>query len=116
MPKIISYTPSWLSRPSPGFQVFNTAQSPSAVQSEQKSFPGDNYYGPTRTIARRGTEIFLAVGKKLRWADLTLLKDGYEEQLRTPSKKPKSNSDATHRKEEDEGPEDASYRVLSDYW
>ena len=112
MPKIISYTPGWLSRPSPGFQVFNRAQSQTALQRERQSYPGDDYYGPTRIIARRGTEVFLAVGTQLRWADLTLLKDGYEEQLRTPSKKPKSTSDASRAREEEDGPEDASYRVL----
>lgn len=37
------------------------------------------YRGPKRTMARRGTELFVAVGKQLRWSDLRMLKDDYEE-------------------------------------
>lgn len=35
-------------------------------------------YGPRRTIARRGTEVFIAVGKEIRWADLVYLKEAWE--------------------------------------
>lgn len=114
MPKIISYTPGWLSRPSPGFQLFNTAQSTSSAQAGRKGsyeYSDSDYLRPNRNIAQRGTEVFLAAGKHVRWADLVLLKDGYEEQLRTPSKKPRSTTDASKSKQEDDGPEDASYRV-----
>lgn len=33
--------------------------------------------GPRRTIAKRGSEIFVAVGKEIRWADLVYQKDTY---------------------------------------
>ena len=120
MPKIKSYTPGWLSRPSPGFQVFNAAPSPSASTQSVRhgSLPyqngdanGDDHAGPNRTIARRGTEAFVVVENQIRWTDLTLLKDGFEEQLQTPSRKPKPTTDAIEKSREDQGPEDGSYRV-----
>src|SRR5438045_5155918 len=40
--------------------------------------------GPRRTIAHRGTEIFVAVGKEIRWADLARLKDASSLQERRP--------------------------------
>ena len=89
MPKILSYTPAWLSRPSPGFNLFvsdgkklsddidghTLKNSTNGVRrrSEDKS-------RPHRTIARRGTEIFIAVGNTIRWADLCMLKDDWESQ------------------------------------
>ena len=117
MPKIISYTPGWLSRPSPGFQTFNTANSTSSSASKGSSqrcsedLGNGDYAGQNRTLAQRGTEVYLAVGKQIRWTDLVSLKEEYEEQLQTPSRKPRSTSDADQRREEVDGPEDGSYRV-----
>lgn len=37
--------------------------------------------GPKRTIARRGAEVFVAVGKEIRWADLVYVKELYEVKL-----------------------------------
>ena len=34
--------------------------------------------GPRRTIARRGTEVFVANGREIRWADLVTMKDNWE--------------------------------------
>lgn len=88
MPKVISYTPSWLSRPSPGFRVFSSSQdvspSPKAIEKSSKLSANskgtkDDYLGPKRTIARRGTEIFVVVGNQIRWSDLCMLKDDWEE-------------------------------------
>ncbi len=67
--------------------------------------------GPTRTMARRGTEIFVVVGKHIRWTDLVSLKDGYEDHSQTPSRKPRSTSEGKQSKNEYDGPEDGSYRV-----
>ena len=67
--------------------------------------------GPNRTIARRGTEIFVAAGKQIRWTDLVSLKDDFEGQLQTPSKKPKTAGGVGRSREAEEGPEDGSYRV-----
>ena len=35
--------------------------------------------GPRRTIAHRGTEVFIAVGREIRWADLVYLKEAWED-------------------------------------
>lgn len=67
MPKVLSRTPAWLSRPKPGFELFQPKQTDTKTQQK--------YEGPRRTIAHRGSEVFVAVGKELRWADLSLLKD-----------------------------------------
>ena len=88
MPKVISYTPSWLSRPSPGFQLFAQSSRPnsrgvkeqvSKVQENGKA-NGKEYIGPTRTIATRGTEVFVVVDNEIRWSDLCMLRDHWEEQ------------------------------------
>lgn len=85
MPKVIGYTPPWLSRPSPGAGIFSDAapQSPSS-QSKRSSYltapPSSNdYQGPRRLVATRGTEIFTVVGNKIRWADLVSVRDDWED-------------------------------------
>ena len=119
MPKIISHTPPWLSRPSPGFQLFDTSTStrtltqPTRKGSTQRE-DGASYEGPIKTIARRKTEIFLVAGKDIRWSDLSILKGEYEELQATPSKKPKTTPDGEkehNQRKEDDGPEDGSYTV-----
>lgn len=87
MPKILSYTPPWLSRPSPGAQIFSDAANTSSshtsgiLKRSDAALNGHNnassYKGPHRTIAQRGTEIFVAVGNHIRWADLRRLKDDW---------------------------------------
>lgn len=62
-------------------------------------------------MAQRGTEIFVVVGKHIRWTDLASLKDDYEEQSQTPSKNPRPNQRERRARYEDDGPEDGSYRV-----
>lgn len=122
MPKIISYTPKWLSRPSPGFELFNTgktseesttqaARKVSIQQNGNGSGSGSDYVGPNKTIARRGTEIFVIAGKHIRWSDLCMLKDDYEELEVTPTKRPRSSGAGEKPLGEDDGPEDLSYRV-----
>jgi hypothetical protein len=65
MPRILSYTPDWLSRPKPAFNLFQSKQPESKQRVE----------GARRTVANRGTEVFVAVGKELRWSDLDILRD-----------------------------------------
>ncbi|KAL9011142.1 MAG: hypothetical protein Q9173_003983 [Seirophora scorigena] len=85
MPRILSYTPSWLSRPSDGYDVFASAQktpSPAApngtkVQTNGHQ-DGEGYRGPHRTIAYRGTEVFVVVDNQIRWSDLSMLKENWE--------------------------------------
>jgi nucleoporin NUP82 len=90
MPRILSYTPSWLTRPSPGFQIFEgTPKIPTTAGARNtSSLPS----GPLRTIACRGTQIFVAIGKEIRWSDLVLLKD-YETERAARSRKETPLSD-----------------------
>lgn len=124
MPKVLAYTPEWLSRNNPGFQLFNTAQPTQAqtqaqtqsrrrgsIQLENGNGSNSDYVGPDKTVARRGTEIFTVVGKHIRWADLSMLKENFEEQKATPSKAPKSAGPRSNAQVEKDGPEDGSYRV-----
>ncbi|PQE34114.1 nuclear pore complex An-Nup82 protein [Rutstroemia sp. NJR-2017a WRK4] len=80
-PRVIGYTPAWLSKPNPGHEIFT------AGPTSGQTAPGNGLsyndkrtakLGPRRTIARRGTEIFIAVGKEIRWADLVYLKESWE--------------------------------------
>ena len=109
MPKILAYTPEWLSRNNPGFQVFSNSQ-PRQAQAQANDNSND-YVGPKKTIARRGAEIFTVVEKQIRWADLSILKENFEEQKATPTKAPKSTGPRTNLQIEKDGPEDGSYRV-----
>ena len=109
MPKVLAYTPEWLSRNNPGFQVFNNPQ-PRQAQAQANDITND-YVGPNRSIARRGAEIFTVVGKQIRWADLSILKENFEEQRATPTKAPKSTGSGTNLQIEKDAPEDGSYRV-----
>ena len=120
MPKVLAYTPEWLSRNNPGFQLFNNAQPTQthtqgrqrgSVQLENGNGSSGDYEGPNRTIARRGAEVFAVVGKHIRWADLSMLKDNLEEQKATPTKPPKSTGPRTKTQVEKDGPEDGSYKV-----
>ncbi len=81
MPKVISYTPAWLSKPNPGHEIF-TAKAASAQNASSNGSSSSNKRtgkpGPRRTIARRGTEVFIAVGKEIRWADLVYLQEAWE--------------------------------------
>lgn len=120
MPKVLAYTPEWLTRNNPGFQLFNDAQPTQSqaqarhrgpVEPENGSDSSSDYVGPNKTIARRGAEIFTVVRKHIRWADLSMLKENFEEQKATPTKAPKSTGPRTDAQVEKDGPEDGSYRV-----
>ncbi|CAO2652111.1 Nn.00g003940.m01.CDS01 [Neocucurbitaria sp. VM-36] len=78
MPKVLSYTPDWLSRPNPGYHLFSPKQSNGNGAAARKRDAG-----PRKTIATRGSEIFVAAGNELRWADLVNLKEGTEPAYRT---------------------------------
>ena len=91
MPATLARTPEWLSRPNPGYNIFvesepeasATTNPPTANSSRKRAAKP----GPRRTIARRGTEIFTAVGKEIRWADLVYLKEAWEETSTKPKGK-----------------------------
>ncbi|KAI5868077.1 hypothetical protein GGS23DRAFT_10174 [Durotheca rogersii] len=78
MPKIKSYTPAWLLPPSPGHDLFSPDQA-DAHNGFPHAFKTTPQSGPRRTIARRGTEVFIAVGKEIRWVDLVYIKERWEE-------------------------------------
>lgn len=87
MPKVISHTPPWLCRPSPGAAFFTgkSAGKPAAQEP-----PADDYVGPQRTLARRGTEIFAVVDNQIRWADLSTLKENWHTGLQSKKKSAKA--------------------------
>lgn len=77
MPRVLSYTPEWLSRPSPGYNLFAPRIAPGALLT-----PPENL-GPRKTIATRNSEVFVAVGHEIRWADLAKLKEDPQSSHRT---------------------------------
>lgn len=112
MPKVIGYTPPWLSRPSPGARIFSdpAPQSP-ASPSKRSSYltappSSDNYQGPRRLVASRGTEIFTVVGNKIRWADLASVRDEWEEGFQS------GNSRFGGSRATDSGAQNHAYRTL----
>jgi nucleoporin NUP82 len=79
MARVVGHTPSWLSPPSPGFNLFQRnpdTKPPSALRNQLVKAEAR---GPTRTIAHRGTEIFVLVGNEIRWSDLVSLKDAEQD-------------------------------------
>ncbi len=118
MPRIISYTPSWLSRPSPGFQLFAPSHGGpnSRIGKGQGSKPpvngkanGAGYIGPKRLLATRGTEVFVVVDNEIRWSDLCMLKDGWEEQQKSKAN-PNGNRETYESPAAGQDPQD-SYTV-----
>ncbi|KAH8589249.1 hypothetical protein B0O99DRAFT_523519 [Bisporella sp. PMI_857] len=81
MPHISEYTPVWLSQPNPGYDLFTPAAKAPNYPSLSQNGHGKKAAkpGPLRTIAKRGTEVFIGVGKEIRWADLVYLKEAYED-------------------------------------
>lgn len=92
MPKIISYTPTWLSRPSPGFNFFSDSESVRKTSSERSNAGNPTIPAPRRTIARRGTEVFIASENHIRWSDLCMLKDQWDERQGLDKKKRKAKA------------------------
>lgn len=74
MPKVKSYSTPWLSGNAPGRQLFgpidDAPRSTALSSSNKKTLPG-----PRRTIAKRGTQVFVASGREIRWGDLAYLKE-----------------------------------------
>lgn len=111
MPKVLSYTPPWLSRPSPGAAVFASTSTQTAT-SERNGKKGSEYIGPTRTLAKRGNEVFVVVDNQIRWCSLTRLKDEWKQQSnmkRGHSKQEGSEEQGLKNSREDV--EGAPYRV-----
>ncbi|KAK4123265.1 hypothetical protein N657DRAFT_681382 [Parathielavia appendiculata] len=115
MPKIKSFAPSWLNEPSPGHKLFaqssDDARTSASLQYGKKPKPG-----PRRTIARRGTEVFVAVGKQIRWGDLAYLKESWETRHARSSSgsriKKESSDDLFGYDDENAGNETDGYRII----
>ncbi|THY45680.1 hypothetical protein D6C97_08537 [Aureobasidium pullulans] len=75
MARVAGHTPSWLSAPSPGFNLFQRATDSKPAAAYRNGNDKDASHGPSRTIAHRGTELFVLVGNDIRWSDLVMLKD-----------------------------------------
>ena len=76
MPKIQSFAPSWLNPPAPGHKLFAPPSDegrPASLAYGRKAKPGRR-----QIIAKRGTEVFVAAGKQIRWGDLVYLKEKWE--------------------------------------
>ncbi|KAL2872626.1 uncharacterized protein BJX67DRAFT_339958 [Aspergillus lucknowensis] len=95
MPKVISYTPPWLSRPSLGASLFasKTHKDPGNL----KSFKDAGYEGPSRTLARRGNEVFTVVDNQIRWSSLTRLKDEWQQRERSKDSKTAADRQVPYR-------------------
>lgn len=102
MPKVISYTPPWLSRPSPGASLFSSTASKGLDKSSQSLRQNDDYTGPTRVLAQRGNEVFTVVDNQIRWSSLTRLKDEWQQEKRSTNGSAGQNGSST---------QDGSYRV-----
>ncbi|KAF2757717.1 hypothetical protein EJ05DRAFT_476930 [Pseudovirgaria hyperparasitica] len=76
MPRILSYTPSWLSRSQPGYELFSSSKTtPAGKRAAGALSKGIAKGRPQRTIAYRGSEIFVATDSEIRWSDLVLLSE-----------------------------------------
>lgn len=80
MPNVLSYTPPWLSRPSPGASLFSSTSAKGPDYGLLNSQGRVEYNGPTRTLAKRGNEVFTVVDNQIRWSSLTKLKDEWQQQ------------------------------------
>ena len=102
MPKIVNRQPAWLSRKSPAFRLFDGVKSLKGNQDLQEPHGQLDNRG-LRTLAHRGSEVFIADGNTVRWADLASMKAAWE-----------SKYDEYPVDEQDEDPlAGAQYRVQS---
>ncbi|OAQ95119.1 nuclear pore complex protein An-Nup82 [Purpureocillium lilacinum] len=85
MPKVKHYSAAWLSGSATGHQLFEPSAESirSRALSPAYSSKKKPVLGPRRTIARRGTEVFVAVGREIRWGDLVYLKDEWASKLQS---------------------------------
>lgn len=112
MPKVLSYTLPWLSRPSPGATVFSSTSTKPVTPDERNGKRDSEYIGPRRTLAKRGNEVFVVVDNQIRWCSLTRLKDEWKQQSKSksgPGKSEKAQEKSV--KNQDEGGKSAPYRV-----
>ncbi|KAJ5590289.1 hypothetical protein N7450_004261 [Penicillium hetheringtonii] len=88
MPKVKSYAPAWLCRPSPGASIFTSNSVASPSQDTQVALKSKSATGATRTIAKRGNEVFVVVENEIRWSNLARVKDQWQQQQARQKKAP----------------------------
>ncbi|KAM3416260.1 hypothetical protein BST61_g7866 [Cercospora zeina] len=88
MVRVLDRAPRWLNYSTPGFDFF---------QDKSKSRAAQKHDAPTKRIAHRGMEVFFAVGKELRWADLRDLKDAGEQREGRHGRQGKSNKQPSYK-------------------
>ena len=82
MPKVNSYAPAWLCRPSPGAKFLSSSLAQSPAQGLQSGSKTSTSTGATRTIAKRGNEVFAVIDNEIRWSNLSRLKDQWQQQIK----------------------------------
>lgn len=82
MPKVNSYAPAWLCRPSPGASLFTSASDKSPAQALENNTKAVTPHAANRTIAKRGNEVFAVIDNEIRWSDLARLKDQWQQEAR----------------------------------
>jgi nucleoporin NUP82 len=82
MPKVNSYAPAWLCRPSPGASLFTSSSLATPAQNTQPNPKSATPTGATRTIAKRGNEVFAVIDNEIRWSNLARVKDQWQQQAR----------------------------------
>ncbi|KAH7313385.1 hypothetical protein B0I35DRAFT_355513 [Stachybotrys elegans] len=114
MPKVKSYSASWLAKNAPGHQLFE----PSADTLRSRTFSPtysskkNQTPGPRRTIARRGTEFFVAVGREIRWGDLAYLKEEWSKTKASSSPRIKREDSLHSIETSDEAMSAAGFRMI----
>lgn len=104
MPKVNSFAPAWLCRPSPGASLFTSTSVKSPAQDSRNKTNASGANRPTRTLAKRGHEVFAVVDNEIRWSNLARLKDQWEQGRQ-------KRGSAGQAKEKTDGSEVPPYRV-----
>ena len=113
MPRVLSYTPPWLSSPSRGFDLFAQPRHKNKARNINGASGSVASVGPYRTIAHRGTEVFVVVENEIRWSDLVLLKEKgtSDEELRRSRSSRRRGSGSPEDTANQDDLEVSSYRV-----
>ncbi|KAJ5673204.1 hypothetical protein N7507_002331 [Penicillium longicatenatum] len=77
-----SYAPAWLCRPSPGASLLTSASDKDPAQVLENGLKAVAPNAATRTIAKRGNEVFAVIDNEIRWSDLARLKDQWQQEAR----------------------------------
>ena len=105
MPRVLNYTPAWLSRSGPGFGLFADVRDQAIPQkngSKNGHAKSDQRIGQRRTVAHRGSEVFVATGNLIRWADLATMKYEWETKELTRSYANKRDTFVVEEEEDDD--------------